>query len=212
MKTKTIILSVLMIFIGLGALAQDQNSKNYLFTLKGKNKTHEIGWYGSLSGMYSNTMSEPSGWLGSKVGVVFNHKWAFGWAGNALYFDRKLDELVTDGTYHLQAGYAGAFAEYMMPIGNRVKLNFSIVSGQGIAFFQYDKDFAENRPWYEEKIDQETFAVFEPGIELMTKIGNRWWFGINGSYRNTSPVKLNGTNDLLFNKFNGGLSVRYGIF
>jgi len=40
MKTKTIILSVLMIFIGLGALAQDQNSKNYLFTLKGKNKTH----------------------------------------------------------------------------------------------------------------------------------------------------------------------------
>jgi len=48
-------------------------------------------------------------------------------------------------------------------------------------------------------IDQETFAVFEPGIEFMTKIGNRWWFGINGSYRNTSPVKLTGTDDVLLN-------------
>lgn len=212
MKTKTIILSVFILLAALGATAQESAPQNYLFTLKGKNRTHEVGMYGSLSGMYSNTMSEPSGWLGGKAGVVFNHKWAFGWAGNALYFDHKLDEIVTDGTYHLQAGYAGLFAEYMMPLGNKVKLNFSIISGRGVAFFQYDKDFAENRPWYEEKIDQETFAIFEPGIELMTKISRRWWIGMNGSYRNTSPVKLTETNELLFNKFNGGLSLRYGIF
>ncbi len=212
MKTKTIILSVLLLLSGLCVLAQENTANNYLFTLKGKNKTHEIGLYGGLSGSYSETLSKPSGWLGAKVGLVFNHKWAFGWAGNALYFDRRLDALATDGTYHLEAGYAGLFAEYMMPVGNSFKINFSILSGRGLAIYKYDKDFAEDRPWYQETIDQETFAVFEPGIELLTKIRGHWWFGVSGSYRNTSPVKLTGTDDMLFNKLNGGISIRYGIF
>lgn len=209
---KTIILNLLIVFTTVGTWAQEKDAGNYLFTIKGKNKPHEVGLYGSLSGSYSETLLKPSGWLGGRVGVVFNHRWAFGWAGNALYFDRKLDQLVTDGTYHLQAGYAGLFAEYMQPLGKNLKINFSIVSGAGLAFYQYDKDFAEDRPWYQEKIDQETFHVFEPGVELMARISKRWWLGINGSYRNTSPVKLMGTDERLFNKFNGGLSIRYGIF
>jgi len=209
---KTIILSVFIVLVGLCAVAQENDSKNYLFTLKGKNKTHEIGLYGGLTGTYSETLSKPSGWLGAKAGFVFNHKWAFGWAGNALYFDRRLSNVVTDGTYHLEAGYAGVFAEYMQPIGKNMKISFSILSGAGLAIYRYDKEFAENRPWYQEIIDEETFTVFEPGIELMTKISSHWWLGLNGSYRNTSPVKLTGTDDMLFNKFNGGISIRYGIF
>ncbi|MBC7891776.1 MAG: hypothetical protein H7Y12_06145 [Sphingobacteriaceae bacterium] len=107
----------------------------------------------------------------------------------------------------------GAWAQqYMRPIGKNMKISFSILSGAGLAMYKYDKDFAENRPWYQEIIDQETFAVFEPGIDLMAKVSKRWWIGLNGSYRNTSPVKLTGTDDLLFNKFNGGISIRYGIF
>lgn len=209
---KTIILSVLIVLVSVCARAQEASGENYLFTFKGKNKIHQVGAYGSLSGSYSETLSKPSGWLSGRVGVVFNQRWAFGWAGSALYFDRKLDELVTDGTYHLQAGYAGMFAEYMLPLGKNFKINFSVVSGAGLAFYQYDKEYAESRPWYQEKIDQETFQVFEPGVELMARIGGRWWFGINGTYRNTSPVKLMGTDELLFNKFNGGVSIRYGIF
>lgn len=209
---RTIIVSVLFVLVGLLALAQENESKNYLFTLNGKNKTHEIGLYGGLSGTYSQTLSEPSGWLGAKVGVVFNHKWAFGWAASGLYFDHGLDALVSDGTYHLEAGYAGMFAEYMLPLGKNVKVSFSILSGAGLAVYRYDKDFAENRPWYQEIIDQETFAVFEPGIDLMGRVSKRWWLGLNGSYRNTSPVKLTGTNELFLNKFNGGISLRYGIF
>jgi len=209
---KTIILSAFIVLVGLCAFAQDNNSKNYLFTLKGKNKIHEIGLYGGLSGTYSETLSKPSGWLGAKIGFVFNHKWAFGWAGNALSFDRRLDKNVTDGTYHLEAGYAGVFAEYLQPIGKNMKISFSVLSGAGLALYKYDKEYAETRPWFQEIIDQETFAVFEPGIELMTKIGSHWWLGLNGSYRNTSPVKLTGTDDMLFNKFNGGISIRYGIF
>lgn len=209
---KTIILSVLILLVSMYAGAQETGGENYLFTLKGKNKTHQVGAYGSLSGSYSETLSKPSGWLGGRVGVVFNQRWAFGWAGSALYFDRRLDELVTDGTYHLQAGYAGLFAEYMLPLGQNFKMNFSVVSGAGLAFYQYDKEYAESRPWYEEKIDQETFHVFEPGVELMARIGGRWWLGINGTYRNTSPVKLMRTDEMIFSKFNGGLSIRYGLF
>lgn len=209
---KTIILSLCILLVSLGALAQDNESKNHVFTLKGKNKTHEVGLYGGLSGTYSETLAKPSGWLSAKAGLVFNHKWAFGWAGSGLYFDRRLDQGVTDGTYHLEAGYAGLFAEYMQPLGKNLKISFSVLSGAGLAVYRYDKDFAENRPWYQEIIDQETFAVFEPGIDLMAKISSRWWLGLNGSYRNTSPVKLTGTDDMLFNKFNGGISIRYGIY
>lgn len=209
---KTFIISVLIVLVSLCAWAQDTDPQNYVFTLKGKNRTHEVGLYGGLTGTYSETLSESSGWMSAKAGLVFNHKWAFGWGASGLIFDRRLDALVTDGTYHLEAGYAGIFAEYMLPLGQKVKISFSILSGAGLAVYRYDKDFAEDRPWYQEIIDQETFAVFEPGIELMARISPRWWLGLNGSYRNTSPVKLMGTDDLLFNKFNGGISIRWGIY
>lgn len=212
MKTRTIIILTIALFNISNVWAQTNDTKDYLWSYESKKGIKEIGLYGELSMSYSEILARPAGYLGAKIGVVFNHRWAFGWGGSGLWYDYRLDELVNDGTYHMEGGYQGLFAQYMLPVGERVKVNFSVLSGTGIAMYKYDKDYQESREWYEESIDLETFAVFEPAAEAMVKVGNRTWVGVNGSFRNTSPIKLKGTDEGFLNNFNAGISVKYGIF
>jgi len=212
MKTKVFILAVIVSFIIISVKGQSKEDSNFLWTIKCKNKTHTIGLYGGLYGSYSEVMNKTAYYLGYRIGSVWNHRWGIGLAGYGLDFDRKLSKVVSDGTYHLEAGYAGVFIEYFQPLGKKCKLSFSLVTATGLAIYKYDKEFVAGRPWYNVKIDQATFQVFEPGIELETKICKRWWIGINATYRNTSPVKLIGTDEKIFNNFTKGISLKYGIF
>jgi hypothetical protein len=54
--------------------------------------------------------------------------------------------------------------------------------------------------------------VLEPGIEVQTRIGNRWWIGVNATYRFTSPVEMIHTNEDILQTYTAGISLKYGIF
>jgi hypothetical protein len=212
MKTKMMMFAILFSMLGIGSMAQEKTVKDYVWKYDGKKKEHTIGLYAGISGSYSVVMNKPAGWAGARLGVVFDKRFTVGLAGYALWYDYKLNTLVSDGTYHLESGYAGAYFEYMQPFGNRFRLGFSLLLGQGTAKYTYDKDYREGKPWYEQTIDQQSFQVTEPGIEALVRIMPKWWIGLNGSYRATSPVRLTQTSTSLFNNFNGGISVRFGIF
>jgi hypothetical protein len=212
MKTKMIFAAILFSVTGYLALAQETTVKDYLWKYDGKKKEHTLGVYAGLSGSYTEVMDKPAGWAGARLGFVLDKRFTVGLAGYALWYDHKLTELAEEGTYHLESGYAGAYFEYMQPFGNHFKLGFSLLLGQGLAKYTYDKEYREGKPWYEQTIDQQTFTVTEPGIELLFRVAPKWWIGINGSYRATSPVRLMQTPENLFNNFNGGVSVRLGIF
>lgn len=212
MKAKHLIIAVLMTAASLTSVFAQKEFQNAVWSWEGKKNNHTAGLFAGVSAGYTQIQSKPAGFLGAKAGVVFNGKWGLGLAGNALWFDYRLNEIVSDGTYHLESGYAGLYGEYLLRVGSRFSIGFSLLAGQGKALYKYDRSYAESLPWYQEIIDQEKFSVTEPGIELLFRTGKRSWLGLNGSYRLTSALKLTGAKPCMLNGFNTGLSFRYGIF
>jgi len=212
MKTKAIITASILALATLVTFGQAKEHKDHVWQYSGKNRTHTLGLYGALNGSYSPVMDENAGWFGARIGVVFDHRLGVGIAGYGLSYDRTLSDIVEDGSYHLEAGYSGLFVEYLQPIGNNVKVNFSALFGSGIAQYRYDKDFREGKPWYDEIIDRADFHLFEPGIEWQFRMAGNWWIGAYGTYRFSSPIDLQGADEDLFQNFTAGVSLKYGIF
>ena len=208
---KKSLISATLFILTVATQAQEINS-NSLFSFDGKKRIHYIGAMAEIYGGYSEVMAKPATWYGAKFGVIINQTWTIGVVANALNYDHTLTKLVTDGEYRLESGYQGLYIEWMKIFNNRFMINLSLNTGMGLAKYQYTKDFAENRPWYEEIIDQEIFSVFEPGGGFMVRAGGRWWLGLNCTARNTSPIKLEGTNDKFLQSANVGFTIRYGIF
>ena len=192
--------------------AQQSQEQTSLFNYKGKNKMHHVSFYADLGASFGGNLEKSSFWLDGKAGLVWNQHWALGLAGSALNYDHQLSELVSDGTYRLEAGYSGMFVEYIAHLTKWARFSGSIITGQGVAQYRYDKEFTESREWYDELIDRETFAVFQPGVELQLKVWNKWWVGASASYRNTSPVKLLGQKDCFLQGMNYGFSVKYNLY
>lgn len=211
MKLLKLQIAALMILMAVGANAQDQK-KDYLWSYPGKNKTHTLGMYGSLGASYSPILGRTGGNLQARLGLVFNHRWTVGLSATGIWYDYRLNQLVTDGTYHLESGYAGIFGEYMQPLGSKVKLGFSLMLGQGVALYKYDNPYLEDHPWYERKIDECNYSVTEPGIEIMVKLARKCWLSANASYRFTSPVRLKETRSSMLSNFTSGIAVKVGLF
>lgn len=212
MKTKVFIVSAILLLVIMTTKAQDQTSKSYVWQWQGKTKTHTLGYYGGIYGTYSPVDNRSAQWLSGRLGVVIDKHWGLGIAGSALNYDYHLYKVVNDGTYRLQAGFAGMFIEYLIPIKEWGKVSFSWTTGKGTAFYQYDKDYRENRPWYQEIIDTEDFAVNELGMEVQFRTFRKWWIGAYGSYRLTSPIELMGQDDFFLRNYSVGVSIKYGIF
>lgn len=212
MKTKVFITSAILLLATINVNAQESASKNYVRQWQGKNKTHTLGYYGGIYGTYSPVDNRSAQWISGRLGVVIDRHWGIGIAGSMLNYDYKLNEVVNDGTYRLQAAFTGIFIEYLIPIKEWGKINFSWTTGKGTTFYQYDKEFQEIRPWYQEIIDVEDFAANELGIEVQFRTFRKWWVGAYGSYRLTSPIKLMGQDDFFLRNYSVGVSIKYGIF
>lgn len=203
---KTRILLVIAFLTVTATYAQD--IQNYLIKID----QTKLGAYLSLSGRFSSVESNLAGFGDFKAAVTFNGNWSIGIMSSGLYYDKSLNHLVNDGTYHLYASYGALFVEKIFSLNNDFKISLSIASGKGEAYYQYDKDYRKEKVWSEETIDRTTFAIFEPGIEIQHRIYGNWWIGVVGSYRNTSPLRLVNTDDSLLQKLSGGISFKWGVF
>lgn len=189
-----------------------QENEDHLWSIEGKNRSHEVGLYLGGSVHLTEIDNKLAGSLGAKAGVVFNQRWTLGLAGRAIWYDYRQSELVSNGTYHLEAAYSGLMIEYMLPLSKSFNLNFSLLTGAGLAQYRYDHDFRKEQLWYQEIIDRETFAVFEPGVEIAMKIGERSHLGLQVTYRSTSPLELKDTDAQLLSNATAGITYRYIVF
>lgn len=212
MKTKQFLIILVMVLLTSNLFAQVQAQKNYLWTINTESKTHQVGLYGAISGQYTTLFNDPAFYLGARVGVVFNQKWVIGVEGHALNYDHRLTELSTDGYYRLEAGHSGAYFEYLQSVGKSIKLSVGVLTAHGIAQYRYDKETAEHLEWYEEFLDRDHYALFQPGARVYIRIVGNWWASLEASYSTTSPVKLKGAAEDFLEGANWGLSVSYGIF
>lgn len=205
MKTKLLLIVSLVLA---ATLIAQPKEKNHLFTLGETN----LGGYVALGGKYTTVNSDNAGILDIRAALTFDSGWAIGLGASGFSYDKKLNALVTDGTYHLEAGYAGLFVEKIFSITDDLKFSASVLMASGLTKYRYDKDFRKNKTWVEETIDQTTFFVTEPGIEITHRIAGNWWIALSGSYRLSSPVEMIGTDEEIFKNFGVGINLKYGLF
>lgn len=198
-------------FLMAGCAFSQITDKNKLFSMTLGESTYNFGAYISLSGQYTRVDKDDAGMTGIRAGLVLENGWAIGVSANGLLYDKGLTKLVQNGSYHLNAGYGTLFIEKTFHLSAIQKLSVSVASGMGRADYRYDKDYRDNLEWYQEYIDVETFAVFEPAIEYSFNIGKNFWIGATASYRFTSPLKLKGSDEFIFREGNYGITIRYGI-
>lgn len=204
---------ILFVLFALSTLTPAQDYKsNSLWKSKMGDKEYYFGLYAGLNTRYTTVNQKAAGLLDIKAGLTINDEWGVGIAASGLYYDRKLNEVVTDGNYHLQMGYIGIFVEKYFPISDDFNCYVSVLSGSGEASYLYDKEVRKEKPWYQRTIDKVDFHLFEPGIGFEARVSKSFWIGINGNYRFTSNLELLKTPEDLFKKFSGGLTFKYRIF
>jgi len=202
-----IITGIVMIMLSLSAIGQVNSP-----TTPTPQSNKDITAYVATDLSATTVFGDAAGLFSMRGAIVFNKRWGIGLRGTALWYDKTLDQLSTEGTYHFNVGYAGIYVERSFPIGTAVNLSLSIFTGTGVAEYLYDKEYRKDMLWTEEVIDRTTFAVFEPGIELSLRITGNLMLGAHGSIRNTSPIELLGTSENVLRKASGGLTLKYEVF
>jgi hypothetical protein len=171
-----------------------------------------IGGTIALGGRYTTIDGSAAGIVDVKAGIILDGTWGFGVGLAGTYLDRELSALVTDGTYHLSAGYSGFYVERYFRCNDELVISVSLLMGQGVITYQYDKEYRTEKAWKDEVIDLTTFAVFEPGISVQYRVGSAFWLQATASVRNTSPVQMLGTSESIMRKGSAGLSLRWDVF
>ena len=189
-----------------------ENEKAAMLKLNMGEKESHLGLYVGANTRYTSVNEKGAGMLDIKAGLTINDDWAVGISASGLYYDRKLNEVVDDGKYHLQMGYVGIFVEKYFSVSDNVNCYISLLSGTGEASYIYDKEVRKEKAWYQRTIDKVDFHLIEPGLGIEARVAKSFWIGINGNYRFTSNLELLKTSSDVFKKFSGGLTFKYKIF
>ncbi len=215
---RIITLSIAILLSITTANAQSSTGTNDKSSARGRNVAAftvgdtEVGVYAGVATKYTTIFGEHAGLLELRGAFTVDRRWSIGLVGAGLWYDKSLHELVDDGSYRIEMAYGGIFVERMFSLSDHFILSLSVASGQGEVRYIYDKEYRDEKTWTEETIDRTTFAFFEPTVGMQVQVSDRVWLGVSGSYRNTSPVQLIGTDEDVFRKFSGGLTLTYGVF
>lgn len=171
-----------------------------------------VGGTITVGGRYTTIDGVASGILDVKAGIVLDQTWGIGFGFAAPYLDKRLTALVADGSYHMSTGYSGIYIERYFRFSDDFVASASVLMGQGVIMYQYDKEYRTQKAWRDEVIDQTTFAVFEPAISAQYRLGGSFWLGVTATIRNTSPVQLLGTSESIFRKGGVGMTARWDLF
>lgn len=199
-----LLLSNIILFANENPVGQLQNASNpNLSTSK---------WTLGASTLYTEVNDLSAGMLGFNAGYRINENFEFGLKGKALYYDRKLNDLDPERSYHLQNGHIGFYVDWH-PLGTG-DYHFSIpfYMGTGEASYIYDREYSENMVWTEKTIDKSSYAVYELGLEFEARLWYSFSVAAMVNYRATSPIQLLGTSSDIFNQYEVGFTFKYNLF
>lgn len=150
------------------------------------------GIYGGLQTNYSKFGSRSAILLGGEIAWLVNHTLAIGGVGYSFVNEPEPNTaLGKDAQYQINGGYGGVLIKYI--IAPRAPLHITTplkVGAGGVAYTQTYTDNWDNNGKELSNLDEATFFVIEPGIELEMNLLKfvRLSFGI--SYRITSDIIL----------------------
>lgn len=196
------------------AFAQQETEMKTVF---GNSGIRSNGAYGALTTGYSNIDGRDAILMGARGAWLINHRLGIGLAGTGFLTSSKDDALLND-RYQLAGGYGGLFLEFIVNPNSPVHVSFPLtIGGGGIAYVR--KDYSYNSDFDALEHDSEAFFMVEPGIELELNLVKFMRIAFGASYRYTSDVKLEYTNNNAsivgtdaLRGFSGGITLKFGKF
>jgi hypothetical protein len=246
MRTRFLSVLLALGFISFFAISQEQQSigrpvstpkpetdtvketPSKMRTLFGKSgEKTAFGAYIAGSTGYAQINGEDAILMGGRIGIVIDHHFAIGFAGNSFVSNLQsdFDKDPTPSNYSIAGGYGGIFIEPIILPNSPVHIAFPIFMGVGAAAIPEARDHHDH--YYDDDEDLRNFTrtpffVIEPGIELELNLVKFIRLGFNASYRQTSDLNLRYTSpdgltrfsapkDAL-RGFSGGMSLKFGWF
>jgi hypothetical protein len=229
---KKIILILICEAISLTLFSQgDQLSKstfnsdmNTILGNKGESHVISLGYFIEINGGYSQFGNQNVLLPGISLGILLNHQWTIGLAGNFIdnpnglhipnvYYDsinHNMHEAVLNG------GYGGFLLEYTLFPKSRIHIAFPLMIGDGYMYYSripyYNGQTHSNHYWHHNYLSSDNFFVIEPGVRMEFNMIKFLRLGLSICYRYTPDLKLLNTSGELINQFTGKISLRFGQF
>lgn len=217
---KKLILTTLILFSGLWIFAQDteviyskKDDKRPMNTLL-KNNTG-FGGHLSLNVKGAQFYDETSLLLGGELVFTLSHALNVGIAGYGMptrvnYRDDKNDYI---NDLYVEYGYGGLFVEPVFFDQQVVHFTLPMLIGAGWAGLsdsRFYNDPQHNYPF--RVVDETSFFVFEPGINMEVNLVRNVKLTLGGSYRIVSGSDINQISDSDLGGFTFGGGIRVGWF
>lgn len=172
------------------------------FSASAQNGKQKVGGYGAGIAELTWVNGKPALNLGAYGGVLINHKFLFGAAGNNVFFQ----QTVNGKKESFQLNYYGLYAEYRIKPENPVHLSFALTGALGWQENDINSALKTNQK------DGDFTYVIQPKIGINTKIASFMQIQAYGSYRITGDTKSTYYARSNYNGASAGISLVFGAF
>ncbi len=179
-------------------------------------KENDINGFGAMDIKVGDFINERALLMGAYGGFIINRRYLFGVAGYGILTNVEFEGSVPGETeikpLNLHGGYGGVLIGLTIAPRELIHLSIPIVLGAG-AFEVADEDFFVNNPADSEfTVENSTFFIVEPGLELEFNITKYFRLGAGATYRHIAGTELANVKDEDLSGFSGMLSFRFGRF
>ena len=179
-------------------------------------KENDLNGFGAIDIKVGDFVNERALLMGAYGGFIINRRYLFGLAGYGIVTNVEFDGNVPGDTevkpLNLHGGYGGVLIGLTIAPRELIHISVPIVLGAG-ALEVADEDFFVNNPADSEfTVENSTFFIAEPGLELEFNITKYFRLGAGATYRHIAGTELVNVKDEDLRGFTGMLSFRFGRF
>ena len=159
----------------------------------------------SVNGLSSVFTGARGGWI---IKFPSGNSFVLGGGGYGLVTDVRLNNTfnVNGQSLYLNVGYGGLDLEYIHASPKLIHFSVETLIGAGnVNYTLHNHDHNQDFP-------DQSFFVFEPGLNVMVNVTNFFRFGAGLSYRIVHGAHLDGTSDQQLSNLNGVLTFKFGKF
>jgi hypothetical protein len=176
-----------------------------------------VGWWISPDFGWTKLDSRDALMSGMSGGVILNHTFSIGFA---FYGIMNSQDFMYSGIssledLYLNAGYGGLKLEYRLHPLKKIHVAFPLlIGGGGVSYNTRSVNNMQNNDYFHNDLSyaDDTYFVFEPGVEVGFNLLKFMRFDTGVSYRFASSVELPKTSSNLMNGFNMNFSLKFGKF
>ena len=193
------------------ASAQDENER--MSTLFGgtRGQIDYGGWAGINFG-YNQVDGKDTYKIGARGGVLINHRFTIGLAGNGFFSDREYENIITDQTVRIAGGDGGLFMEATLFPFFPVHVSIPVIIGAGGVAYTSNQWNDGEYYWGREKFDSDAYFLLEPGLEVELNLIKFMRLAVGGTYRFTSDIDMVNTSSGMLRGLNWHFTLKFGSF